>query len=157
MNGASRFHLLLCWVIVINVAQSSHELQVAIGDNEHISLVAHPSLESYWSGNSSLSSTEAEADLNSICEESTGCALWPAAQVMITYLSENTDLFQKLNVLELGAGSGAVGIALHRLGAANVLLTDVHAALPLLRPPPLSPPPAGAPSASPRPPVAALA
>ena len=133
MNGESCIPLLLCWAIALNFAESSHELKVAIGDGEHISLVAHPSLESYWSGNSSLSSTEAEADLNSICEASTGCALWPSAQIMISYLSENAGLFQNVNVLELGAGSGAVGIALHRLGAANVLLTDVHAALPLLR------------------------
>ena len=117
-------------LLVCFAAGASHELTIEIGGGERVELVAHPSLESYWSGNSSLSSHE--ADLNGICEASTGCALWPAAHVMITYLRENVELFRGLNVLELGAGSGAVGIALHRLGAERVLLTDVRATLPLL-------------------------
>ena len=98
-------------------------------------LLAYGSLENYWKGEHvGGSGGEGESQqLAELCEQSTGCALWPAARVLISYLRARPALFAGKRALELGSGSGAVGLAMGRMGAAGVELTDVAAALPLLR------------------------
>mmetsp|Transcript_41973 Transcript_41973/g.90662 ORF Transcript_41973/g.90662 Transcript_41973/m.90662 type:complete len:252 (+) Transcript_41973:59-814(+) len=60
--------------------------------------------------------------------------VWPAAKVMIRYLSTFADdHFQRQSVLELGSGCGAVGMYMSQRGALPVVLTDVQKALPLLK------------------------
>jgi len=60
--------------------------------------------------------------------------LWPAAKVLIQYLSTLDDAkLQGRSVLELGSGCGAVGMYLAQRRASPVVLTDVYRALPLLK------------------------
>lgn len=51
--------------------------------------------------------------------------LWPAAEALSVYLSENADLVKNKNVLELGCGLGYPSLVASHLGA-NVLATDFH-------------------------------
>ena len=51
-----------------------------------------------------------------------GC-VWHSSIVLSRYFSENRSLIASKNVIELGAGTGLLGIICHRLGA-NVLSTD---------------------------------
>ncbi|KAJ8604537.1 hypothetical protein CTAYLR_000971 [Chrysophaeum taylorii] len=60
-----------------------------------------------------------------------GGKLWDAAVALLAAL-ETTDSVRDKTVLELGAGTGAVGLACVRLGAARVLLTDHRDVVPLL-------------------------
>jgi len=92
----------------------------------------------------------------------TGCCVWDGAVVLAKHLCRAEAwslLAQRLGgppglVLELGAGTGLLGMALHSSGllppAARLLLTDLPGALPLLRAnagrgPPCRPPPEVAP------------
>jgi len=59
-----------------------------------------------------------------------GGKLWDSATVLIRFL-ESRDLKEK-TVLELGAGTGAVGIACALLGASDVLITDLPQVVPLI-------------------------
>eukprot|EP00435_Cladocopium_sp_Y103_P074792 s151_g51.t1 len=60
--------------------------------------------------------------------------IWPAAKVLMTYLSTMEDSFLKQSsVLELGSGCGAVGMYAAMRGAHPVVLSDVSEALPLLK------------------------
>lgn len=66
-----------------------------------------------------------------------GCVVWDAALVLLKYL-EMTDLWfqgnhllEGANVLELGSGTGAVGLTAAAFGA-SVVLTDLEELLPLL-------------------------
>eukprot|EP01010_Urceolus_cornutus_P001092 NODE_1607_length_826_cov_240.187902_g1247_i0.p1 GENE.NODE_1607_length_826_cov_240.187902_g1247_i0~~NODE_1607_length_826_cov_240.187902_g1247_i0.p1 ORF type:complete len:253 (-),score=63.69 NODE_1607_length_826_cov_240.187902_g1247_i0:67-744(-) len=63
-----------------------------------------------------------------------GSELWPAAQRLISFLVDThaADYFVQKRVLEIGAGLGAVGLALGRLGA-MVTITDQLPLLPLLQ------------------------
>ena len=55
----------------------------------------------------------------------TGLRLWEAAPVLIDYLQRHSErLIKGRRVLELGAGTGAVGISAAVLGAEHVVLTD---------------------------------
>jgi len=58
--------------------------------------------------------------------ESDGVAgfVWDAAVVLSKYLSLKRDIVEGKKVLELGAGTGLVGIVCHKLGAKTVLSTD---------------------------------
>ena len=51
-----------------------------------------------------------------------GC-VWQSAVVLAQYFAANTDLVKDKNVLELGAGTGLLGIACHHFGG-NVISTD---------------------------------
>jgi hypothetical protein len=64
-----------------------------------------------------------------------GSAVWPAAHALIEHLEEHRAALRlpALSVLELGAGTGACGLAAAALGAARVLLTDKAALLPTLQ------------------------
>ena len=61
-----------------------------------------------------------------------GGTVWPAASILCSYLAENQhklNLQNNAKCVELGSGTGAVGLFAAGLGAANVILTDC-------RPPP---------------------
>lgn len=64
--------------------------------------------------------------------DGTFARLWPTALVLARYLCENPSLVAGQRVIELGAGSGAVGLVCAALGATSVTLTDVPEALPLI-------------------------
>ena len=62
-----------------------------------------------------------------------GTELWPAARALVAFLEERrTALASAAQVLELGSGTGACGLAAAALGARRVLLTDKPVLLPLL-------------------------
>ena len=55
----------------------------------------------------------------------TGLRMWEAAPPLVAYLDQHRSrLLHRRSVLECGAGTGAVGIAAAKLGAAQVVLTD---------------------------------
>ena len=55
----------------------------------------------------------------------TGGRLWPCAATLARYLRDHPGLARGARVLELGCGTGAVGLyCASRLGAADVMLTD---------------------------------
>lgn len=56
--------------------------------------------------------------------QAVGGSLWPCADVLVDYLTENQHRIRGRNVLELGSGCGFVGIASAILGAKSVTLTD---------------------------------
>ncbi|KAL4422571.1 hypothetical protein ABPG75_008768 [Micractinium tetrahymenae] len=53
-----------------------------------------------------------------------GLDIWPASIALCRYLAAHPQLTEGLDVLELGAGMGLVGLAAAALGARSVLLTD---------------------------------
>lgn len=64
--------------------------------------------------------------------DGTFARLWPTAIELSTFLCEHPEMVAGKRIVELGAGSGAVGLVCAALGAASVTLTDVPEALPLL-------------------------
>ncbi|KAJ8604770.1 hypothetical protein CTAYLR_001010 [Chrysophaeum taylorii] len=68
-----------------------------------------------------------------VCPEFTASRLWPAAYDLARFLEAHLDLVRGARVLELGAGTGFVGISAAKLGAARVVLTDLPENLPRLR------------------------
>jgi len=75
-------------------------------------------------------------DGSKICIEesysSTGTRVWDTAIVMAKLLEQNPSNVYGKNVLELGAGTGLVGLVAARLGAKSVLLTEISSTLPSL-------------------------
>ena len=65
--------------------------------------------------------------------DGTNRRIWPTACVLSTYLSLHPRLVRGKRIVELGSGSGAVGLACAALGASFVAITDVEDALPLIR------------------------
>ena len=57
-------------------------------------------------------------------EGDTGLVVWDAAIVLAKYLEINTDMVRDKEVVELGSGTGAVGLCAGVLGAKQVILTD---------------------------------
>ena len=53
-----------------------------------------------------------------------GGEIWPAAAALCSWLSNHSGIVHGTRVLELGAGTGAVGLYAAGLGASRVLLTD---------------------------------
>lgn len=51
--------------------------------------------------------------------------LWPGGAALIAHLAAHPDLVAGKRVLDLGAGSGLVGIAAAKLGAARVIASEV--------------------------------
>ena len=64
--------------------------------------------------------------------DGTNLRLWPSSLVLSKFLCEHPDLVVGKRVVELGAGSGAVGLVCAALGAESVTLTDVPDALRLI-------------------------
>ena len=63
-----------------------------------------------------------------------GTELWPAARALVALLEEQRSMLAAATqVLELGAGTGACGLAAAALGARRVLLTDKPVLLPVMR------------------------
>lgn len=58
-----------------------------------------------------------------------GNELLPWAQALIQFLQRHPQVVRGKNVIEVGAGTGAVGLAAAQLGAKHVLLTDQHTEL----------------------------
>ncbi|EEH58051.1 uncharacterized protein MICPUCDRAFT_57230 [Micromonas pusilla CCMP1545] len=54
----------------------------------------------------------------------TGGRVWSSSDVLIEFLRENDDVVRDASVVELGSGTGAVGIAAAALGARSVILSD---------------------------------
>merc|ERR1719436_1862400 len=70
--------------------------------------------------------------------EATSSEVWPGGLALARYFERQAvqwaqDSPEGLSVLELGAGTGLVGLAARALGARQVLLTDTKGALPWLR------------------------
>jgi hypothetical protein len=63
----------------------------------------------------------------------TGLNMWDAAIVLAKYIEINSGIVQGKRILELGAGTGLVGISAHLMGAQYSLLTDLEYALPNLK------------------------
>jgi predicted nicotinamide N-methyase len=65
--------------------------------------------------------------------DGTFARLWPTALVLSNFLCDHPELVAGKRVVELGAGTGAVGLVCAALGAASVTLTDMPDALELLQ------------------------
>ena len=65
-----------------------------------------------------------EDDENEDAHVNVGGEVWPAAAAMCRWLANHTDSVRGSKVLELGTGTGAVGLYAAGLGASRVLLTD---------------------------------
>ena len=59
--------------------------------------------------------------------------LWPTSLALSKYLCDHPSLVAGKRVVELGSGTGAVGIICAALGAASVTLTDMPDALDLIQ------------------------
>ena len=93
-------------------------------------------------GTLSLRTVAAASDVSGA---TAGVGVWASAPELITWLSEapeapiegamttRRELYADKAVLELGSGTGYVGIALATLGASRVCLTDLPQKLPLLK------------------------
>ena len=64
--------------------------------------------------------------------DGTNLRLWPTSLILSRFLCDHPEYVVGKRVVELGSGSGAVGIVCSMLGAACVTLTDVPDALPLI-------------------------
>lgn len=73
--------------------------------------------------------------LLNIHQEFVGCVVWDAALVLLKYLFTQTgnQYINGKRVLELGSGTGAVGLSSIVAGAANVIITDLPEHLALLK------------------------
>ena len=61
---------------------------------------------------------------SNLLEGSTGCWQWEAGLFLGQFILSFPRLFAGKRCLELGCGSGLVGICLHRVGATQITLTD---------------------------------
>lgn len=61
----------------------------------------------------------------------TGWLVWPVAEQLCKYLIDSPALVEGKAVLELGAGTGLVGLVCCFMGARKVFITDLPEALPL--------------------------
>ena len=62
-----------------------------------------------------------------------GVVVWDAAIVLTKYLETINSTIRNKTVLELGSGTGAVGIGASVLGAGNVVVTDQEELVEILR------------------------
>lgn len=67
-------------------------------------------------------------------DEWLGTELWPAARTLVAYLERERRMAARAHrVVELGAGTGACGLAAALVGATDVLLTDKPSLLPAMQ------------------------
>jgi len=65
--------------------------------------------------------------LDLIVDSGPGCGgiAWPAGRVLSSYLvHKGSQYLQDRNILELGSGTGLVGLVAAKLGASKVIITD---------------------------------
>ncbi|CAK0826740.1 unnamed protein product [Prorocentrum cordatum] len=79
---------------------------------------------------------ESAKDRLGTSEDATGGLVWPSAHALSAHLCARPELVRGRRVVELGAGTGLVGLVAAALGAEEVVLTDLPSALPLLQDPP---------------------
>lgn len=61
-----------------------------------------------------------------------GSLIWDAGRVLSEYLTDNMSQVSGKRILELGAGTGVVGLTAASLGATDVILTDKPELMPLI-------------------------
>ncbi|KAL1528213.1 hypothetical protein AB1Y20_009572 [Prymnesium parvum] len=70
-------------------------------------------------------------------EAEEGSVVWDASRSLLAFVMRHTgtgaDLVQGKHILEIGAGTGAVGLTLARLGAKSVVMCDKASQLPLIK------------------------
>ncbi|CAK0826739.1 unnamed protein product [Prorocentrum cordatum] len=76
---------------------------------------------------------ESAKDRLGTSEDATGGLVWPSAHALSAHLCARPELVRGRRVVELGAGTGLVGLVAAALGAEEVVLTDLPSALPLLQ------------------------
>jgi len=101
----------------------AHFIRSPLVTFEHPALVAPITLEHEPDGLPSAGDDAADG---------TNLRLWPSSLVLSQWLCAHPEFVVGKRVVELGAGSGAVGLVCAALGASSVTLTDVPDALPLI-------------------------
>lgn len=61
---------------------------------------------------------------SNMLEGGTGCSTWPAGLLLSEFVLSHPELFFGKNCLEVGAGTGMVGVLLARIGTGKIMLTD---------------------------------
>ena len=72
------------------------------------------------------------SDPRGVLSAGTGTSMWAAGEILSDFLAERRELCRSARALELGAGTGVVGLTAAFFGA-EVTLTDLPRQLPLLR------------------------
>ncbi|XP_002119296.2 protein N-lysine methyltransferase METTL21D-like [Ciona intestinalis] len=78
--------------------------------------------------------TELTLSIHQVEHGDVGCVVWDAALVLLKYLAtpSGRKYVQNKCVIELGAGTGVVGLSADIVGASKVILTDLPHILPLI-------------------------
>merc|ERR1711928_175264 len=71
--------------------------------------------------------------VDQVPEGDTGVVVWDPAIVLAKYLQTVQGQLQGRSVIELGSGTGVVGLSAAALGASPVLLTDLPALIELIQ------------------------
>ena len=80
-----------------------------------------------------VSKLELHQDPHGLWSGGIGATVWDAAIVLSKYLEANSEsLLKGKAILEIGSGTGVVGMVCAKLGAKSVLFTDQKCAMPLL-------------------------
>ena len=109
-------------VIELEIGDKAAEMVMKIGEPETIELAKGVSL-----------SLASELEIAADGADGTAGFIWGAGKRLAELIASQKALVEGKRVLELGSGSGVVGIAAATMGAEAVCLTDHHSALPLLQ------------------------
>ena len=82
--------------------------------------------------NLKLSKLDIHQDPSGIWSGGIGATVWDAGIVLSKYFEKNCKLIENKSILEIGSGTGLVGMVSIRLGAKALLFTDKDCAIPLL-------------------------
>ncbi|KAJ3758049.1 putative methyltransferase-domain-containing protein [Lentinula raphanica] len=83
-----------------------------------------------------ISSNSGPISINLQVDASPGCGgiVWPAGQILSNYLiKQGSDFMQGKHVVELGSGTGLVGLIAAKLGAGRVWITDQASLLDIMQ------------------------